>query len=282
MRKILVLGSNGTLGHYLCSVLSSEFNIIRYKSKITSENKKIDEIASLIRSYQIDGIINAVGATDVDRCEENEEYAYNGNTLVPEIISTLQNNFNHKVHVINFSTDQVYPGLGNSLEIDALPQNRYGTSKFLGELKLTKNACNFRLNYVSKGLHRQSFSDWIVKTAKAKENVTLYNDIFFNPIDLDTLSKCVNRALNYNLCGTFNIGGKSKISKSEFYFRFVKILGLENPNASSANYFEVNEIPRPLDMSMNVEKAEKVGFELPTLGLVFNNLAVEYSRDYRT
>lgn len=280
MRNLLVFGSQGTLGNYLSSVLSLEFKIVKFTARICLEDQKIDQVMHLIRRHKIDAIINAIGATDISRCEENARYAFDGNTLVPDVINTLQSLAKHDVYVINFSTDQVYPGLGNSLETDVRPQNQYGKSKFQGELKLRKNACNFRINYVSKGINRFSFSDWIVTTAKAKENVTLYKDIFFNPVDLNTLSNCVNFALRHKLLGTFNIGGKYKISKSEFYLRFVKLLDLVNPNVTLANYFDANETPRPLDMSMNVEKAEKVGFELPTLNLVLNNLAEEYSYDY--
>lgn len=280
MKNLLVLGSQGTLGHYLSGALSCEFKIVKFTDRIRLEDTQLDQIMHLISSHKINAIINAIGATDINRCEENVQYAFNGNTLVPEVINTLQNLAKHDIHVINFSTDQVYPGLGNSLESEARPLNQYGKSKFQGELKLRKNVCNLRINYVSKGMGRFSFTDWIVKTAKAKEHVTLYKDIFFNPVDLGTLSNCVNLALKHEVLGTYNIGGKYKISKSEFYFRFVKRLGLENPNVTLANYFDINETPRPLDMSMNVEKANKVGFSLPTLNLVLNNLAEEYSYDY--
>ena len=276
MHRILLLGAQGTLGNYLNLCWSNSFEIVSFSEKMTKKNKKFDELSELIERHKVNCIINTVGATNVNLCEQNLEYAFNGNTLVPSIIKDLQTIANGTIFTINFSSDQVYEGNGNNLESNVNPQNVYGESKLAGERFLTQNACNLRLNYVSKGTNRLSFSDWVVQSARSKEKVKLFSDVYFNPVDLSTVKNCIEWVLRRNIIGTFNIGSHSKISKSDFYMRLTERLGIVNPNIECVEYRAVSDIPRPLDMSMDITKAENFGFKLPKLNDVIGNLAVEY------
>ena len=147
-----------------------------------------------------------------------------------------------------------------------------------GEQFLTQNACNLRINYVSRGVGRLSFSDWVVQSARSKEQVHLYSDVYFNPVDLFTLGSCVEKVIATKIVGTINVGSKSKLSKSDFYLKLTQNLGIRNPNIKIVNYSDISNVPRPLDMSMNVSKAKKLGFNLPSLDEVIKNLATEYKK----
>ena len=272
MRTILILGGNGTLGRYLSIALDKKFNILKFNKRFRCNEQHQTEIFNLIKNRNVDFVINAVGATDVKRCEEDEKYAYEGNILVPKVISKIQDRLSRTLSVINFSTDQVYDGSGNSGELDFKPINNYGHSKLLGEQKLVTNCCNLRINYVSSSKTRLSFSDWIIDTASSNKPVTLFTDVYFNPVDLNTIVACVEKVLHEKVEGTFNIGATQKISKAEFYMKFSKRLGFHNFNVTLAKYYDIFETPRPLDMSMNVEKALGANFALPNLEVVMLNL----------
>lgn len=272
-----MIGSRGTLGTYLAETLNSKFTVRKFDCRFSKDADNYKELKKFVVEHGITSIINCVGATDVKRCELDKEYAYNGNTIVPEVIAKISKCAIKPCHVINFSTDQVYPGTGNALEADISPINEYGRSKLVGEQMLTRNACNLRINYVSKGLSRYSLSDWVVESAKRKDYVNLYKDVYFNPVDLSTLGNCVEQILVNRVTGTFNIGAKTKLSKADFYVRLTQILGIDNPNTTLKNYSEISTIPRPLDMSMSIEKACKFGFVLPSILNVFENIAKEYT-----
>lgn len=276
MSEVLLIGSRGTLGAYLAETLISKYTVRTFDRKFSKEVSHTSELGNLLVQHSITSIINCVGATDVKRCEIDKEYAYNGNTVVPEVITRISKHVVKPCHVINFSTDQVYPGTGNASEEDISPVNEYGRSKLVGEQMLSSNACNLRINYVSKGRNRSSFSDWIVNTAKRMDQVSLYNDVYFNPVDLRTLGNCVEHILENTITGTFNIGAHSKLSKAEFYTNLTQMLGISNPNTILKNYSELSATPRPLDMSMSIEKACEYGFILPSMSNVFENLAKEY------
>ena len=281
MKSILIIGGRGTLGTYLRFRLGSAFTIYEFSEKVSSSNPNFEKLLDLIRRHNINWVINAAGATNVDYCESNHEYAFEGNTLVPQIISTLQNEQEDNLHVINFSTDQVYSGLGDCSESFVDPQNEYGRSKLKGEKFLSRNVCTLRVNYTAKGGKRKSFSDWIVETAISKKHVQIYSDVYFNPVDLSVLGNCVEKVIAEEMTGTFNIGSQQKVSKSEFYLKLTNTLAISNPNLEFVRYAEVGKVPRPLDMSMNIAKAEKFGFNLPSLTGVIKNLAMEYKNEHK-
>jgi dTDP-4-dehydrorhamnose reductase len=276
MENILIIGSQGTLGRYLSRSLNKSFTLHTYDERIQSLEGQINKINNLLHENKITWVINAVGSTNVNRCEVDKDYAFKGNVLVPKVISRLQNDNDFKFGIINFSSDQVYSGLGNSFEHEEDPQNEYGRTKLTGEKFLLKNVCNLRINYVSKGTKRQSFTDWVVNTASKKELVELYSDVYFNPVDLSCLADCTKKVIAERVFGTINIGCKSKISKADFYLQLAKNLSLVNPNAKISTYAKSNIIPRPLDMSMNVSKASELGFKLPSIKAVMINLLKEY------
>lgn len=277
MKTILLLGGNGTLGKHLSKTLCNKYSILTYNKRFRRGEQQQTELLQLIKEKSVDFILNSIGATNVQRCEVDKEYAYEGNILVPKVISEIQDYISSPISVINFSTDQVYDGSGNSLESDARPVNNYGRSKLLGEQELAQNCCNFRVNYVSSSSNRLSFSDWIIETARNKSPVSLFTDIFFNPVDLETITLCVDRALSENIVGTFNIGATQKISKADFYLKFSKRLGFDNPYVELTRYNETCKTPRPLDMSMNISKALNENFSLPSLENVMSNLQREFS-----
>jgi len=277
MSEILIIGSKGTLGSYLTQFFSSSCTVRAFNDRFSGKHSHTNKLAEFIQEHSIQTVINCVGATDVNRCQENRDYAYSGNTLVPEIVAKIQEESTQKFLTINFSTDQVYPGTGDALETQTAPINVYGSSKLAGETLLSNNACNLRINYVSKGKNRTSFSDWVVHTAQNQDRVTLYNDIYFNPLDIKTLAKCVKHVVNNQIIGTYNLGGLSKLSKAEFYTLLTHKMGIENPNTKLESYSSSNTIPRPLDMSMNVSKSLQHGFILPTISNMLDSLSKEYT-----
>jgi dTDP-4-dehydrorhamnose reductase len=276
MKKVGILGNAGTLGHYLSWVLKIKYDLYFFDKKITNQETDYAILFDWVKRNKLDVIINAIGSTDVKRCENDLNYAITGNILIPKILQKIKNTAHNKLFIVHFSSDQVYPGVGNAYEDITNPKNNYGRTKLHGESLLDENNCIFRINYVSKGFKRLSYTDWIYHSLIQKEQVKLYSDVYFNPVTLDTISEAVFNSIDYNINGTFNVGCKQKISKADFYQKFSDMIGLKNNNQEVVKYEDVSNVPRPLDMSMNIESALSLGFDLPNIGEVINKVSKDY------
>ena len=134
MKKILVLGSSGFLGKYLCKYLKKK-NLKVYEqgrkknSQIKLDLLNKDKLKLVILKIKPDIIINLVAETNLEKCEKSLIYAKKMNieTIknVVESINEIENN--RKPFLIHFSTDNVYSGKGPHNEKRIKPLNNYGS-----------------------------------------------------------------------------------------------------------------------------------------------------------
>ena len=255
--KILILGSDGILGSYLAKYLKSnsfeviEVNRKNYFSKIKNIKKK--------SFFKIDTIINCVAMTNVDECEKDVESAFKSNAY---FIKNFSQEINIKsIHLINISTDQVYSGKGPHIEKNIKPINVYGVTKLLGE-EYANNflTTNLRINYIAKSTRekKQSFTDWLFFSLKKGKNITLFDDIIFNPLYVDDICKALGKVIVNPIYGTFNLGSRDYMSKADFGIMFAKELGLSTRSVKLDSYLNNKVLTRrPRDMSMDVRLFEK-------------------------
>ncbi len=274
---VLILGSEGVLGSYLAKYLkSNNFEVISLNRLNYSE--KIEELNKNYLS-KIETIINCVALTDVDECEKNVKKSFQSNSL---FIKKFFEEINIKsYHLINFSSDQVYSGNGPHKEKNPLPINVYGITKLLGE----EYASNFpstilRINYLAKSpkIIKKSFSDWLFYSLKNSKSITLFEDIFFNPLYVDDLCRFIKIVILNPIHGIYNLGSKDYISKADFGIRFAKELGL------STKYVKIGKsldskltAKRPFDMRMDVSLFEQTFSQnLPCLFDAIKKLTNDY------
>ena len=132
-----------------------------------------------------------------------------------------------------------------------------------------KNNAVLRTNFVGKSNEKQvnSFSDWIFNSALSHSHVSLFQDVFFNPLHVSTLSKIIDTFIDTKPAGIFNAGSEGKISKSEFALKFLENLSLELGSFELVNSsnFETRA-RRPFDMTMDVTKLSQfLNFDLPSI-----------------
>ncbi len=275
--KILILGSEGILGSYLAEYLkSNSFEVIgvnrkNYFSQIKNINKNL--------SLKIDTIVNCVAMTNVDACEKDLESAFISNAY---FIKNFSQEINLKsIHLINISTDQVYSGKGPHIEKNIKPLNVYGVTKLLGE-EYANNflTTNLRINYIAKSTREQkpSFTDWLFLSLKKGKNITLFDDIVFNPLHVNDICKALKTVILNPFYGTFNLGSRDYMSKAEFGMSFAKELGLSTRSVEIGSYLD-NQLlaKRPRDMSMDVKLFEET-FEINLPYLV--DAIKKISKDY--
>lgn len=271
-QKIAILGSTGFFGSSFKEKLKHSkvpfIEIGRRDEEFKINLDKKDIGLGKLKGLDINYFINLAAETDVDLCEKDKKKCFEANFfLVKKLSEFLKINFKNSIF-IHFSTDQVYWGLGPHREKDASFGNYYSECKLMGEKEANKiNSIILRTNFFGKSnVTKKSFTDWIYSSAKSKEKIKLYKDVFFNPLSIDTLQNILMSILSHPVLGTYNLGSRGGLSKAEFARKFLNKLQIEI-DAKDVNYSIVeNEVPRPLDMRMNCDLfEEKFKTKLPSL-----------------
>jgi len=257
MKKILVLGSNGSLGNKICFELKKNkyrvFNQTRSKkNKYFCDFKNENKFNLLLKKYKPDLIINTISNINVDECEKNFQKCYFDNIITSEIISRISAKF--KIKQIYISTDQVYSGKGPHKEFNFKPLNNYGISKICAENFVLKNkGVVLRVNFLQKDKKKRTLQDKIIHSNN--KSFVLFENIYFTPLHISTLVDIITKNLFKFKTGIYNIGSKNKISKASFILKLLKILNIKK-NLVIKKYSN-QIIPRPLDMTMNSNKIKK-------------------------
>jgi len=261
-KNILILGSSGLLGSYLVKTLSKNHTIFSSSRDLDSDfifsfPTFESDLTQFINKNDIDYIINTIGYTNVDLCEENPHLAYELNSkLAGSVLNSINNSPNDCMQIY-ISTDSFYSN-GNSIEQDVLPESIYSLSKLQGEnLADQRRAIILRTNFYGKSCskHKISFSDWILESLKKDQTINGFEDVIFSPISLERLSSCIQAILKNPIPGIFNLGAIDSISKYEFCLMVAEKYGysVNNIKPIKASSLNLNAI-RSNNMSMNSEK----------------------------
>tara|TARA_Y100000294_G_C8560597_1_gene338913 strand:- start:1427 stop:2293 length:867 start_codon:yes stop_codon:yes gene_type:complete len=276
MKKILLLGGAGFLGTNLSKTLKNRFILIKQSRKkkknfLKFDPKNIKLLKKVIFKYSPDLIINLIAETNVDKCEKNLKIAKSANVLVNKNLVKIYKNSNKKFFVIYISTDQVYSKRFKNKEPEVLAINNYAKTKLKGEsiIKEIPSAI-IRTNFFGKHKikkNKKHFLDWVYRSLKNKDHIIGFNNMYFNPLHISTLSKILLKFCQTKLTGTYNVGSKNIISKGKFILFFSKKINIVNKNLLIKDYkLKKNLAPRPLYMGMNVSKIErKLNIRLPKI-----------------
>jgi dTDP-4-dehydrorhamnose reductase len=276
MKKILVTGSTGLLGSSLCPhLISCGYNVVT-QSRVGRADYLFD-LSDTMNSFRVlseiqpDVIVNLIGLTSVEQCQEQPHAAYLANTKTVENLAQWIFDSKSKCHLIQISTDHVYDGLGPHIEENVTLTNNYAFSKYAGELAAARVSSSvLRTNFVglSKAKNRESLTDWVYKSLSEARCVQVLNDVFFSPLSINTLVNQIALVIDKSPIGVFNVGSHKGMSKADFDFAFAKILNLNSSLMSRIDSKDATFLKayRPKEMRMNSLKYERVlGVTLPCL-----------------
>jgi dTDP-4-dehydrorhamnose reductase len=275
--RVLVLGSNGSLGGRLCEELKR--NSIKFFPQTRSINNKYyctfenhEKFIKLINQTKPNIVINTISNVNLLECEKNYFKCFEDNILTSYIISKILKK--KKIKQIYISTDQVYSGKGPHKEKKIDPLNNYAISKAFSEkFVIESGGTVLRVNFIHKSLKKKTFHDQVIFT---KKKVTLFKNLYFSPLYIDTLCKIIIQNLNKFNSEIYNLGSSDKISKKDFIQNLCKIINIKR-NFNISNY-NSKIIKRPLDMSMNSNKINKY-LKLKKYSVI--NEIYKLSREYK-
>ena len=261
MKSILILGSSGMLGKQLSKYLKKFFKVSHNgltRRKLDLTKKKY---LKKILNKDLDLIINCAAETDIDRCEKNKVNCDIINFQISKNIFEIAREHSYKFKYIFISTDQFYNNKKNSLEKDKLSMlNEYSKSKRKAEkIVLANNGIILRTNFFGKTISNKSFSDWVYKKFRSEKKFYLFNDIYFSPVRIDTLSRAIKKIIlnPVKRSAIYNIGSTNGLSKKDFAIFFAKKCGIYNKNYEISTSKKILNTNRSKYMIMNSSKFKK-------------------------
>lgn len=293
MSIIIVFGASGLLGASLVPALRIRGYNVLSQGRSEGADLRLDPsdraaVIDALVGYRPAAVVNLVAATNVDQCEMQPQLAWRVNAgvvaILTECIAAASQRLGTQPHLVHVSTDQVYDGTGPHAEDDIDLINVYGLSKYTGELLAERvGATVLRTNFYGRSRcpGRASFSDWLVNSLRDQAPITVFDDVKFSAMHIDTLCDIITKCIELRPTGIFNAGCRDAISKAGFAFALAKALSLSTDQVTVGRSTDVPlKARRPLDMSLQVSRLENIlELQFPTMLAQIEHTAKEYLND---
>ena len=271
-KKLLILGGSSLLAYLWVKQVNHLYEIYITKNKkcinymglkaIEIDLFSINSVQRILESYDIDIVLNCIGLTSIEVCENKPLEAFKLNTQLPGIIADACNSSNTKL--IHISTDHLFDDQNvlYTEEDEVKLFNVYAKSKYEGELRVLNNCQSSlicRTNFFGYGPdHKKSFSDWIEFSARNNKKIVLYKDVFITPVSGKNLAFYAHKLLENNFFGIFNISSNQRISKFDFGKLLCKKLKIASSSILKGTIDERSDlVRRPKSMGLSNAKLTK-------------------------
>lgn len=219
--NVLILGSNGMLGHTLALLLLEQgINVIGiarndnpFIKTILYDLNDLCGLETLINNANYDYIVNCA-AILVNDSEINPYKAIIINSLLPHKLHDITKTSNTKI--IHISTDSVFSGQKKDLYYDNDPQDPvrlYDRTKSLGEIRY-ENCITIRTSIIGleSSMNGKSLLNWVLFE---DDVINGFKDVVWCGMTNVELSKAIIRIIkgSYEYGKTYNISNNIGISK---------------------------------------------------------------------
>ena len=269
MKTIVFAGGSSLLAQSWIREEQPEYNFILGVHKREPDQNKgrnvvlayenPEELAKQFQQLKADIVVNCIGLTNVEACEEDEKLAAYTNVEIAQNIA--QASKLSKVKLVHISTDHLFDGTkayASELE-KKVPVNAYGRTKSQGEdvvLDTYPDALVIRTNFFGWGpSYKPSFSDKILNSIERNTPIQLFDDVYYTPVSVASLREHILPLVEKSANGIFNVTSSERITKYEFGCQLADAFGY------SKNLIEpisIESIPgltqRPKDMSLSNHK----------------------------
>ena len=288
MSRVIVFGASGLLGASLVPALAGRGHDVLAQGRgegaaLRLDPLDADALARAFETHRPNAIVNLIAATNVDQCEEQPVLAWRANVAVVEALAgAIARRGDGRPHLVHVSTDQVYDGPGPHAEAAVQPINVYGLSKYAGELLAERvGATVLRTNFFGRSHcpSRTSFSDWLVASLRDARPITVFDDVLFSALHLQSLCDVIAAAIERRPAGVFNAGCRDGISKAGFALSLARKLSLSTAAVKVGTSSDVAlRARRPLDMTLDVSRIERaLQMSCPSMDAEIERTAKEYS-----
>jgi len=269
VRKVILLtGAKGQLGTEICKLLDERK--IEYVATDVDEMDitKPEHVKEIFDKVKPSVVFHCAAYTAVDKAEaEGKELNYMINVEGTKNIAKATEKVDAKL--IYISTDYVFDGTKKDGEYspddETNPQNEYGRSKLLGEeavMAICSQYYIIRTSWVF-GNYGHNFVFTMQQLAKNHPRLTIVNDQFGRPTWTRTLAEFMMHLIKNNPnYGIYHLSNDNSCTWYDFAKEILKEESIEILPVTSAEFPQ--KAKRPQYSVMNLEKAKKTGFKIPT------------------
>ncbi|MCX8000017.1 MAG: dTDP-4-dehydrorhamnose reductase [Leptospiraceae bacterium] len=216
MKNILVTGADGQLGNELQILAKSIANYsFIFTDKDTLDITNLKNLYDYIKNQEISVIINTAAYTNVEKAEEEKEFAYNVNVIGSKNLAQISKEFN--LRLIHISTDYVFDGKKSEsyLEEDTKnPLSVYGKTKSEGEgaiLETYSNAVIIRTSWVYSYFGKNFFKT-IVNLASKQKEIKIVSDQIGTPTWAKSLAETTLKLIDHSFTGILHYSNEGVTS----------------------------------------------------------------------
>lgn len=288
MKKVLILGGTGMLGHALFVQLSLQDSLNVYAtvrspkglSRWFSQDllKKIcadvdannfDSVTNIIASIQPDIVINCIGLVSESRIANDLLSVISINSLLPHRISLLCKEAN--IRMIHISTDGVFDGKkGGYTEKDKVNiSDIYGMTKFLGEVSYP-HCLTLRTSIIGHELIKKTgLVEWFLSQ---EEKVRGYTKAIYSGLPTIELAEIISDYIlpNDKLSGIYHVSSEP-ISKYDLF----KLIADRYGKKIEIEPYDEPVIDRSLDSSIF---CSVTGYIPPSWAELVNKMFLDYNK----
>ena len=228
MKKILILGATGLIGHqtFLRLKARSDFDVysMAYQRKIDDETILLDArdehlLEKKIAEIRPDIIVNCMGIL-ISQANEDPAHAIFLNAYIPHLLKNIANILNAKL--VHISTDCVFSGKkGSYVETDLKDADDiYGRAKGLGEVTDTPHL-TLRTSVVGPELKQgEELFHWFMSQ---QGTITGFTKALWSGVTTLELAKAVEWAIDNDIKGLYQVTNRTPINKYELLMLFKKL-----------------------------------------------------------
>jgi len=223
----------------------------------------VNALEKQIETLKPDLLVHTVGLSDVNKCEQDPDLAYQINVRVA--INVAEACARLGVSLVHISTDHLFSGDWPWVDerLRVTPVNTYGRTKAeaeVGVLKAYPSALIVRTNFYGWGAsYRTSFSDFVIQGLRAGRTLNLYDDVYYTPILIDSLVHVTHELVKQEVSGVVHVVGNERVSKYGFGQALAKRFSLDTQLIKRTLIADQpNLVKRPNDMSLDNSKVCKL------------------------
>jgi len=224
--KILILGSDGMLGH----VVKTYFEERGHEIVCTNRNDKesnlyfditnsVSGIDKIVENVKPEVLINCIGILN-KVAEEHKALAILINSYLPHYLDELSAKAGFKL--IHVSTDCVFDGKVGGYDEYSIPNetNMYGRSKALGEV-INDRSVTLRTSIVGPDINKNGVGlfQWFMTQ---EGEVGGYDNVIWTGVTTMWFARCMEIAIEKNLTGLHHCVNNETISKYDLITLFKK------------------------------------------------------------
>ena len=278
MKKVLVLGSTGMLGHMVYHFLDStnkyDLYNLSFRNKLNSKTIIVDisdqqKLSNLINDLSPDVIINCIGVL-IKGSNENLKNAIYINAYFPHWLKDVCRDINCKL--IHVSTDCVFSGKNGGNEENSIKDalDDYGKTKSLGEFDSLNHLC-IRTSIIGPEL-KQNGEGLIHWLFNQQGTINGFKNVFWSGVTTLELAKAIHFSIENDISGLWNVTNGEPISKFDLLKTIIKT-------------FSINKLKLEPNTDKISDKSLKsirgIDYEVPSYQIMLEDLADYYRENQK-